>query len=303
MAILRTIALISVSVSTILLRLGAYIYLQWIPFHLLWPAIIFFWIIFILSFILLLYLDLGTPSEPTITLETTDVIEIVSDGAEQTIVETEVDALIVEQPRQTTWMETVYLGIPNMNPLLSFLTIAVNAGLLMMTLDLTFRTYLFYPGTDLMFHRPVPTSPFSTNIFIRSPPESPLPLRVFYKPVDVASWHAGPVAYEFENTTDFTSVVTLDGLAPSTSYDYAVLPPDVDIDTANTSSFGSFETFPHHGKHGRWSFGSSSCILPHVPYNPLDHPLRIQGLEYLQKDMPNLKFFTFLGPPNPTLQY
>src|SRR5271170_5471590 len=138
MGILRIIALVSVALSTILL------------------------------------LDLDTPAaaaaaaaEPTITLERTDVIEIVSDGVDKTAVETEVDTLVVrEQARQTSWMETVYLGIPNTNPLLSFLTIAVNAGLLMMTLDLTFRTYLFYPGTDLMFHRPVPTSPFSANIFI-----------------------------------------------------------------------------------------------------------------------------------------
>ena len=59
--------------------------------------------------------------------------------------------------------------------------------------------------------------------------------------------------------------------------------------------FGKFETFPSPGKHGRWSFGSSSCIKPGVPYNPLEHPLHIQGLEYLEKDMPDLKFFTFLG--------
>src|SRR5277367_5935760 len=251
MAILHTSALVAVSLSTILLRLAAYIYLQWIPFHLLWPAIILFWIIFILSFILLLYLDLASPPEPVVKLETTDVVEVVSAGPETAVIETEVDALVVEQPRQTTWMETVYLGIPNMNPLVSFLTIAVNAGLLMMTLDLTFRTYLFYPGTDLMFHRPVPTSPFSANIFIRSPPESPLPLRLFYKPVDVTRWETGPVAYEFDNATDFTSVVILDGLAPSTPYNYAVLPPNMTIDTANSSSFGSFETFPHHGKNGR----------------------------------------------------
>jgi len=261
----------------------------------LWPAAIFFWILFILSFILLLYMDLQSPVEPSVTVQTTDVIEVLSNGPEKTVIETEVDTVVVEPPRQTTWMETIYLGIPNANPILSFMTIAINAGMLMMTLDLTFRTYLFYPATDLMFHRPIPTSPFSANIFIRSPPESPSPLRLFYKPVDVTTWETGPVVYQFDNSTDFTSVVALNGLAPSTPYSYAVLPPDMDIDMANSSSFGSFETFPHHGKHGRWSFGSSSCILPHVPYNPLDHPLRIQGLEYLEKDMPNLKFFTLLG--------
>ena len=164
-----------------------------------------------------------------------------------------------------------------------------------MTLDLTFRTYLFYPATDLMFHRPIPTSPYTANILIRSPPESPLPLRLFYKPVNVSYWETGPVASEFTSSSDFTSIVKLEGLAPGTPYTYAILPPDVDITTANQSSFGKFETFPSPGKRGRWSFGSSSCIKPRVPYNPLKHPLHIQGLEYLEKDMPDLKFFTFLG--------
>ena len=301
MAVLRSTALVSAGLSTTLLRLGAYIYLQWIPFHVLWPAVIFFWILFILSFIVLLYLDFEYPVQPTYKCETTDVIEAVSNGSAKIVFETEVDTPAVKPPCQTSWMETIYLGIPNGNPVISFITIAINAGFLMMTLDLTFRTYLFYPASDLMFHRPIPTSPFSANIFIRSPPEAPLPLRLFYKPVDVSSWQPGPVAWEFNNATDFTSVVALDGLAPNTRYDYAVLPPDVDVTVANTSSFGSFETFPPHGKHGKWSFGSSSCILPHVPYNPFDHPLRIQGLEYLQQDVHNLKFFTFLGtskPPN-----
>ncbi len=261
----------------------------------LWPAVIFFWIQFILSFILLLYLDLE-PSEPVVKVETTDIIEVVD--VDKVVVEAEIDTITLEPPknaRPVTWMETVYLGIPNVNPVLSFLTTGINAVMLMMTLDLTFRTYLFYPATDLMFHRPIPTSPYTANIFIRSPPEAPLPLRLFYKPVNVLYWETGPNASEFSNNSDFTSIVKLEGLAPGTPYTYAVLPPDVDVTTANQSSFGKFETFPSPGKRGRWSFGSSSCIKPGIPYNPLKHPLHIQGLEYLEKDMSDLKFFTFLG--------
>jgi alkaline phosphatase D len=121
---------------------------------------------------------------------------------------------------------------------------------------------------------------------------------VFYRPVDRLTWHTGPIADSFENETDFTAVVALNGLHASTRYTYAVLPPDLDIESAtNISHFGTFETFPLPGKGGRWSFGSSSCIKPGLPYNPLANPLRVAGFEYLANEIPNLKFFTFLGKP------
>jgi alkaline phosphatase D len=295
---IRGIARWSVGFSTILLRLLAYIFLRWIPSHVLWPVIIFLWILFIVSFITLLYLDLEA-SLPVVTIEETDVVEIVDTGAEPVAVETEIETITVEQPRETksgSWMETVYLGIPNSNPLLSVATALFNASLLLMTLDLTFRAYLFHPATDLAFHRPIPTSPYSTNIFIRSPPEAPLPLRIFYKPLDNLAWHTGPIADEFENHTDYTSVIPLNGLRPGTRYEYAVLPPNISIDDAtNYSFYGTFETFPRRGKGGRWSFGSSSCIKPGLPYNPLGHPLRLKGVEHLETEIPNIKFFAFLG--------
>src|SRR5579871_2020024 len=167
---LRGLARFSTGLSTILLRLTSYIFLRWIPTHVLWPAVIFFWIQFILSFILLLYLDLNPPP-PEVTVETTDIIEVIGNGAEKTILETEVDTVIVDNPRPASWMETIYLGIPNPSPLLSFATLAINAAVLLMTLDLTFRTAFFYPCDELAFHRPVPTSPYSANILIRSPVE------------------------------------------------------------------------------------------------------------------------------------
>ncbi len=296
-SMLRGLARFSAGFATVCLRLSSFIFLRWIPSHVLWPAVIFFWIQFILSFIYLLYIDLE-PSEPVVAVETTDIIEVVGNGGDKTVVETEIDTITIEpakQARPVSWMETMYLGIPGPSPLLSFATTAVNAALLMMTLDLTFRTYLFYPATDLAFHRPVPTSPYSANIFIRSPDEHSHPLHIFYKPVQATNWLAGPIVSDFDNETDFTTTVALNGLRPNTEYGYAVIPHDRDIDTANKTAFGKFETFPPVGKRGRWSFGSSSCIKPGLPYNPVGHPLRIQGLEYLEKDIPNLKFFAFLG--------
>lgn len=293
---IRGVARFVVAFSTIALRLSAFIFLRWIPSHVLWPPVVGFWTTFVLSFILLLYLDLE-PSERVIEVDTTDIVEVVGNGPEKTILETEIDVVKVEtskDERSVSWMETIYLGIPNASPLISLGTITINAALLLMTLDLTFRTHLFYPVNDLTFHRPVPTSPYTTNIFIRSPDVRPM--RVYYRPIDNSTWLAGPRAYGFDNNTDFTSVVTLGGLSPNTRYAYAVLPPDADVFSANRSSFGRFETFPPKGRRGRWSFGSSSCIKPNVPYSPFNHPLYMQGLEYLKNDIPILKFFAFLGP-------
>jgi len=292
---LREIAWTATACSTIALRLATFIYLRWISSHVLWPLIIYFWIAYIISFILMLYLDLEVVPEIS-GIEITDTVEVVSNGTDKVVIETEtIDVKNPTARRPVSWMETMYLGIPNSNVLLSIATVLINASMLIMTLDLTFRTYLFYPVDDLAFHRPVPLSPYSANILIRSPPEAPLPLHVYYKPARSQTWNPGPLAFDFLNTTDFTSVVTIEGLHPATPYQYAVLPPNVEIATANKSSFGKFETHPIRGTSGRWTFGSSSCIKTGLPYNPLTHPLRLQGLEHLQKDISKLKFFAFLG--------
>jgi alkaline phosphatase D len=256
---------------------------------------------FIVSFITLLYLDLEA-SETTITIEETDVVEVIDEGEDEVVIEAEIDTVTIDPPKETrtgSWMETIYLGIPNTNPLLSVATAVFNAALLLMTLDVTFRAYLFLPATDLSFHRPIPTSPYAANIFIRSPPEES-PLQIYFKPIHQPNWRIKPVTEQFTNESDVTAVITLDGLKPSTLYEYAVLPKDTDIDSATKySSFGTFETFPPKGKGGRWSFGSSSCIKPGLPYNPLGHPLRLKGIEYLEKEH-DLKFFTFLGISHPS---
>src|SRR5262249_24527599 len=144
---------------------------------------------------------------------------------------------------------------------ISFATSVINATLLLMTLDLTFRTMVFYPAADLAFHRPIPTSPYSANIQIRSPPDTPKPLQLFYKATNESQWQFGPVVKDADPSKDYLALVTIEGLSPLTEYNYAVIPPGVNIERmANRSFFGRFETFPPHMGHGRWSFGSSSCI-------------------------------------------
>jgi alkaline phosphatase D len=283
---LRSLSLASIAFSTVALRLGTYLFIRWIASRFLWPAILFFWMQFILSFIVAMYVDTNFEE---VTIEETSVIEIVDNKAVA-----EVDMLTVETTGlQTKWWKTLLLGVPNANPWISFATILINALLVLMTLDFTFRTHLFYPATDIAFHRPVATSPYSANVFIRSPNETQLV--VYYKPMNTPRWEEGSLVGNLSNLTDFTAVVKLDNLRPETTYQYAVLPRGRSVHKAGDSRLGQFETFPPTGKRGRWSFGSSSCIKSWVPYNPFDNPLRIKGLEYLQQDMSRLKFFTFLG--------
>lgn len=66
---------------------------------------------------------------------------------------------------------------------------------------------------------------------------------------------------------------------------------------------GAFRGGPQPGhklfekRDGKLSFLTSSCIIPHFPYNPLDHPLSIPGFKYLGKLLPELDphFMLFLG--------
>jgi alkaline phosphatase D len=48
---------------------------------------------------------------------------------------------------------------------------------------------------------------------------------------------------------------------------------------------------------GKFTFLSTSCILPRFPYSPLDHPLAIPGLRHLARKLPELhaQFMLFLG--------
>ncbi|POR33141.1 PhoD-like phosphatase [Tolypocladium paradoxum] len=84
---------------------------------------------------------------------------------------------------------------------------------------------------------------------------------------------------------DFTATFVVENLRPDTEYDYA----------SNAGHAGSFRTAQIAPT--KWSLVSTSCIKPFYPYNPLDHALRIRGLEYLdqQLNMESFDLVLFLG--------
>jgi alkaline phosphatase D len=53
----------------------------------------------------------------------------------------------------------------------------------------------------------------------------------------------------------------------------------------------------HASNDGKFTFLTTSCILPRFPYNPFDHALSIPGFRHLAKVLPSLgaQFMLFLG--------
>jgi alkaline phosphatase D len=54
---------------------------------------------------------------------------------------------------------------------------------------------------------------------------------------------------------------------------------------------------PTTSNDGKFTFLTTSCILPHFPYSPFDHALSVPGFRHLAKVLPSLgaQFMLFLG--------
>ncbi|KLJ09505.1 hypothetical protein EMPG_15062 [Blastomyces silverae] len=175
-------------------------------------------------------------------------------------------------------------------------TVGVNILLGLATLDVLLRGHYMYPTTDLAFSRVGYVSPTTANILIREPDAAQLPIRTSYRLMENGREgeliDAGAIAV-LNNDTDYTYAVTLTGLHPSMEYRYSF--------SNNLSGQFTTAAAPGSAAANRLSFLSSSCIKPNFPYNPLNHPLRIYGVELISKivsKLPSLSrpsFMLFLG--------
>lgn len=197
-------------------------------------------------------------------------------------------------------VKTLLTGLPSRrSKTATRLTIGINVVLSILSLDLLLRGVLLYPKADLSFSRVGYVSPTTAKILIREPDQSQLPLYVHYQEVkngaenDDIPWVQAEEIFALLNSTDYTFPVTLENLQPSTQYRYSI---------SNNQS-GIFSTAPWPGSRNseRLSFVTSSCIKPNFPYNPLSHPLRLPGLEFLSDAIAKLPplnrpaFMLFLG--------
>ena len=190
-------------------------------------------------------------------------------------------------------------GLPNSSALFwTFATAAINALLLLSTIDVVYRAPYAYPSNELSFARFGYVSDTTARILIREPDQAQLPLFVSYREAGAPqgraiddTWKSAGKVYLLSTETDFTYALTISRLRSSTSYQYAV----------SNNHTGFFTTAPSVGvvvpENDKLTFLTSSCIKPRFPYNPLHHPLTIPGFKQLAKWIPSLQasFMLFLG--------
>ncbi|KAF5548260.1 alkaline phosphatase D [Fusarium mexicanum] len=149
----------------------------------------------------------------------------------------------------------------------------INLACIVAVLDFLFRGYLLHQSIDLSFSRMGYVDHSTARIVLRAPISD-------YVQITVTPKCDGHAETEILKSVllsahyDYVATVLIEGLEPDTPYTYA----------SNASHTGSFRTLSQPGSGLKlWSLVSSSCIKPFYPYNPLDHGLRIKGLEHLGK--------------------
>ncbi|OLN96124.1 Alkaline phosphatase D 2 [Colletotrichum chlorophyti] len=159
------------------------------------------------------------------------------------------------------------------SPFASLSTVSLNLLCLGAVWDFLYRGYYVHQSGDLSFARVGYVDDNSARIVVRAPFDSVTFVEITVSPGSNISCEVGGASksqvISVTESTDFTGTFVLGGLEPDTAYTY----------TTNASHAGFFRTAATSPK--RWSLISTSCIKPFYPYNPLDHALRIKGLEHL----------------------
>lgn len=160
----------------------------------------------------------------------------------------------------------------------------INLLCLLATLDFLYRSHLLHDENHLSFSRVGYVDDQSARIILRAP-DAPIVSIEYRLDDDSAEWQQGPTLEHSNDAQDQALTFALSSLQPDKTYQYRT----------NSSHNGRFRTSHPHPK--RWTLVSSSCIKPFYPYNPLDHSLRIPGLEYLTRFIQwrKIEFVLFLG--------
>ncbi|KAF7588543.1 hypothetical protein BBP40_005532 [Aspergillus hancockii] len=271
---------VAATTSSTSLRLAAFVFLRWIPGH-HFPPLIFTSLVVYLSSLLSL-------SRST-SKRTSDRPHDPKDSQSA--------SRSVEAPAGDSILKTILTGLPSASSLLATrLTVLANIVLTLLTTDFLLRGVVIYPANDVALSRIGYVSPTTANLLVREPDSAQLPLVVFYQEAEQdgpSKWVEEGIIYALDELTDFTASITLKNLKPSSHYRYSL----------SNNRTGSFVTAPLHGTKAanRLSFLTSSCMKPNFPYNPLSHPLRIEGIEKMSETISKLPtllrpaFMLFLG--------
>lgn len=170
-------------------------------------------------------------------------------------------------PKKRSLLSILALGlVDTRRRFASAATVLTNLLCVVAVLDFLYRGHVFHQAQDFDFSRVGYVDDTSARLVIRAHVEDSVEMTVVpvLDPVAADRQIQGP-----GEDSDFTTTFTFNSLRPDTAYAYST----------NASHSGTFNTAPSHPT--KWSLISSSCIKPFYPYNPLNHGLRIRGLELL----------------------
>ncbi|OSX64704.1 hypothetical protein POSPLADRAFT_1073160 [Postia placenta MAD-698-R-SB12] len=268
-------------VST-LFRLVAYIFLQVIPHHLGKTSLPPLYLLYLLLAFIQPPVDL-VPPKATLTKHTNGNGEShETDKDEKVFKDTTPTRTIPSSDRAPSYgpLSVLLLTLPTRSRALRVANLAINT--LIFAAAVEFVAYPFFDdAADVVYTRIGAMYPDATKLVVRYPGDSAAhrEVRVLWRQADAAdSWNNGPVA-NLTSESDWVATVRLDGLWPSTSYEYQFQ------DTNGTllpypSRPIRFRTFPdpqlNSGSYFR--FLASSCLTPNFPYLPLQGR-RIKGFD------------------------
>ncbi|KAG6034708.1 hypothetical protein E4U41_006426 [Claviceps citrina] len=295
--------------TSVALRISAILFFRFFPAH--FPSITFALFVVYLSTFIASYaagpevkvvddqIDIIV-KQTTVTPE--NPLTETTEATEPEIVQEEVDVeekIVFAEETERPWKVLLY-GTPSRSqPKLSLLSLFINVLLVGLTADALYRARWFYKAEDLSFVRLGYVSPSEAHFLIREPDQSQLPVTFQIRVKDTESlfeteaWQTAADVKLTTNETDFTQAITVPlRYSDQRWYEWK---------TSNNHT-GEFLTPPKPGtiptvNDGKFTFLSTSCILPRFPYNPLDHALAIPGLRHLARKIPDLgaQFMLFLG--------
>ncbi|KAI0977192.1 PhoD-like phosphatase [Xylaria arbuscula] len=296
----RTVA----SLSSSALRLATLFFLRWAAVPPLLPVIYTLFAVYTTAFVS----DCLTESQYDIVDEVDVRVQdnVLNQDAldagitDVAVVEEEVDIeeTIHATEKPPNRLKTLLTGVPSPNSLLfTALTFLINVACLAAVTDFVYSPKWYHPSHDLSFARLGYVSDSEAKLLIREPDQAKLPVVVqlhakdAQAPFDKPFWQEVGSVQSTTQDSDYTAVVTLP-LSHSRQQAY-------EWTTSNNHS-GEFTSAPKPGAmpaDGKFTFLSTSCIVPRLPYNPFDHPLAFPGMKHLAKVLPSLgaQFMLFLG--------
>ncbi|GAP91742.1 putative alkaline phosphatase family protein [Rosellinia necatrix] len=294
------------ALASIGLRFSTYFFLRWAAFPPLLPAIYTLFAIYATALVSNYFTRSGYELVDQVDLAIQE--DVLNQDA---LREGETDEVIVKRAfssketravikRSPNRLRTLLTGAPSPSSLLfTILTVLVNMACVAFVTDFVYAPTWYHPSHDLSFARVGYVSHSEAKLLIREPDQTKMPITVQLHTKDAQAPFDNPLWQEVGNVdlttedSDYTAVVTLP-LTHSKQRTYQWV-------TSNNHS-GEFTAAPKPGAmpelfDGKFTFLSTSCLVPRLPYNPLDHPLAFPGMKHLAQVLPTLgaQFMLFLG--------